>query len=280
MELPPSVTLAFALALGAVIGSFLNVVILRTISGKALTGRSHCPHCKATLTAVDLIPVLSFIFLWGRCRTCRKPISMQYPLVELATAATFAIIAWYTAPFASAASLILFALYASFAALSIAIAVIDFKTTIIPDRLSIVLAGVSFSIALILGIQEGNLVVRVLAGPLIAAPFALLWLVSQGRWIGLGDAKYAISLGWLLGLSLGTTAVMFAFWIGALVSVSLIAVAEAMKKYHHRIVNSGALLGTTKRLTIRSEVPFAPFLIMATAIVSISGFDLIAFLLF
>ncbi|MBU6415024.1 A24 family peptidase [Patescibacteria group bacterium] len=95
--------LLLAFLFGLSVGSFLNVVILRyhkadsDSSGFAfhlLRGRSHCPHCKKTLGFWELIPVLSFLMQGGRCQSCRKPISWQYPLVELATGVVFALIVW------------------------------------------------------------------------------------------------------------------------------------------------------------------------------------------
>ncbi len=79
----------FAFVLGAVMGSFGNVVVLRGEKRESLGGRSHCPHCKTTLRWTDLVPVLSFLMLRGRCRACKAPISWQYPLVEGASGVLF-----------------------------------------------------------------------------------------------------------------------------------------------------------------------------------------------
>jgi len=75
--------------LGSAVGSFLNVVIDRTVRGESILGRSYCDHCKATLVAVDLIPIISFVGFGARCRYCQKPISWQYPVVEVLTGLLF-----------------------------------------------------------------------------------------------------------------------------------------------------------------------------------------------
>ncbi|MBX4188049.1 MAG: prepilin peptidase, partial [Candidatus Doudnabacteria bacterium] len=81
--------LIFSLIFGLIVGSFLNVVINRLRIGKSVNGRSICPNCKHKLAPLDLVPVFSFIFLGGKCRYCGKPISWQYPVVEILTGITF-----------------------------------------------------------------------------------------------------------------------------------------------------------------------------------------------
>src|SRR3990167_6665321 len=93
MQLPISYNLypitLFLFVFGACIGSFLNALNYRVVKGKSLLGRSFCPHCKKTLSAKELVPILSYLFQKGRCTKCKKPISPRYPLVELATAIGF-----------------------------------------------------------------------------------------------------------------------------------------------------------------------------------------------
>ncbi len=141
------------------------------------------------------------------------------------------------------------------------IAVYDIRHKIIPDGpvytfiflsfISPIISSGIFDIAQIAG--------NILAGFLIALPFVLLWLLSKGRLMGLGDAKLALGIGALLGLSQGLTAMLFAFWIGALVGLFLIAFKFLFKKTN---------------FTMKSELPFGPFLAISAFLVFIFNFDL------
>src|SRR5258708_6076020 len=116
-------------ALGAAVGSFLNVVILRWNTGLSLGGRSFCFSCGKTLRPHELIPIASFLFARGRCRRCRAKISWQYPLIELLTGLIF------LAVFAQGLPILSAYLYIFVFALLLIISVYDTKHTIIPDRL-------------------------------------------------------------------------------------------------------------------------------------------------
>jgi leader peptidase (prepilin peptidase)/N-methyltransferase len=264
----------FGGVLGLIVGSFSNVVILRSIAGKSLTGRSQCIQCMEQLRIRDLIPVLSYLLLKGRCRHCSAHISIQYPLVEGLVAATFAVIVAQMVPILSVAEACMLVLALLFAALAIIIAVIDLYTTIIPDvlvyPLSLVALGATFFTTGVPLIPHPS---ALIAGPLVAFPLAFLWAISRGRWIGLGDAKYALAMGWLLGVAHGVSALALAFWIGAIVSVGLL---YGTRMYHVWFTQQNGLSHETSKLTMKSEVPFGPFLIIATGIVAFTGFDLIA----
>lgn len=214
--------------LGALIGSFLNVVALRHRSGLTLGGRSQCASCAKTLSWWELLPIVSFLALRGRCASCKTKISSQYPLVELWTGLLFMTldpVFW-----------IPFCLY-------VVIVIYDLRHKIIPDTF----VYISIAIVLLVRIMNGGSMGDWLVGPILFAVFALGWLVSHGRALGFGDAKLVLSLGLLLGASFGISAVVLAFWIGAAVTIPL--------------VFSGYLLGR-KSLTMKSEIPFAPFLVL------------------
>ncbi|MEK7145408.1 MAG: prepilin peptidase [Patescibacteria group bacterium] len=238
------------LAIGATVGSFLNVVALRYGTGKSpLVGRSFCPACNTKLSAIDLIPVLSFIFLRGRCRSCRAKISWQYPLVEILTAVIFLFL------FKSPLALIVWCLL-------IVIMIYDWRHKIIPDSLVLAFGILALAMA-ILNNLGSDLSLALLWGPLFAAPFFLLWYFSGGKWMGLGDAKLGLGLGWLLGVA-SIDAFILAFWIGATVSLLIVGWQSWQKDQ--------------KKLTIKSEVPFAPFLFAATFLVyffKLSAFELV-----
>ena len=101
---------------------------------------------------------------------------------------------------------------------------------------------------------------NLLAGIIISLPFFLLWLVSRGAWMGFGDVKLALGIGFLLGIPSGIYAIVLAFWIGGLVGIILLSLSAISKK----AVNNNQLLILGKRFTIKSEIPFGPFLILGT----------------
>ena len=236
---------------GAILGSFLNALSFRFNTGrnifKAMNGRSRCMHCNHALGVLDLVPVLSFVFLGGKCRYCRSKISWQYPVVELVAALLSGLL--YLAhpePLAYMFSLI-------FWMILLFTVVYDIKHTIIPWSCSISLAVLAL-VYLFSGCvftESCQLsAFSFLAGPLLALPLFLTSLVSRGAWMGWGDSALELSLGWILGLSAGFTAFMLAFWSGAIIGLLLLVASRA-----------GFF-----RYTIRSEIPFAPFLVLGAAL--------------
>jgi len=234
--------------LGLIIGSFLNVVILRYNTGRSFGGRSACMTCESELRFHELIPLFSFFALSGRCLSCKTKISIQYPLVELATGVLFAGLflkfqdLFFTSTLAFA---FLYAFYALLFSLLIVIATYDIKHKIIPDLLVFIFGLLAFLSIFILnpsGIYPHwpNLW-ELVSGVLVSLPFALIWLLSRGTWMGLGDAKLALGLTYLLGLSRMLSAVVISFWAGAIVGL--------------------LLLIFSKSHGMKSEVPFAPFLV-------------------
>lgn len=218
----------FIFILGLSVGSFLNSVIYRLETGESLLlKRSYCPNCRHQLSWYDLIPVLSFLFLKGRCRYCSQKISWQYPLVEISTGALFALI--FSLQLIS--TLYLF-IIASFL---IVIFVYDLKHYIIPDK--VVYPAVA--LALIFNFQ----IASILSAAGAALFFGAVVLLSHGKWMGEGDVKLAALTGLLLGFPNIIVALFLAFFIGAIIGIGLI-------------------LGRKKRL--KSEVPFAPFLVSGT----------------
>ena len=262
---------------GLIIGSFLNVIILRR-GEKSLSGRSACPSCGKQIRWYDLIPVLSWFILKGSCRDCGHPISLQYPLVEAGTAAVFVGIslASISLPFK------IFAL--PIAALLVAIAVYDFRTTIIPDPWVFLLGILTFISALVGALlTDTSVLLALLAGPIAALPLFALWLVSRGRWMGLGDSKLTLSMGWLLGIEGGLTALFLSFVVGAIISLPLMYFSSnsfARLKYSllgspHNAINGPS--PSTRGFTMKSEIPFGPFLIASCFLVwfaQMYGFNL------
>lgn len=241
--------------LGLFIGSFLNVVIYRYQTGWGLGGRSMCLSCGKTLHWYELFPIFSYIFLRGKCSVCKSKISIQYPLVEISTAFIFVFLAnkflsSETVSFVTVAPLI----YSMFmASLLIVIAVYDIRHKIIPNTLvyTFILVGFLGMFTNVYGIVAPA-PIDAFAGILLPLPFYMLWLLSKGRLMGFGDLKLMMGMGFFLGLSHGIAALMISFWVGAVISIILLAVRHS-------------------RYTMKSEVPFGPFLVFGTLFVYIFG---------
>ena len=260
---------------GLIIGSFINVLVLR-YPARSLGGRSMCMSCGGEIAWYDNIPLFSWIFLRGHCRRCGSAISVQYPLVEATTGAIFALVSASSDISAGISGLYAAALLIPMlfiAALLIAIATYDIKHTIIPDAWAYTFAATAFlyggAIALV---QPGyGLVLFLLAGPLAALPLFALWLVTKGRWMGLGDSKLALGIGWLLGPLYGPFAVLFAFIIGAVVSVPLLFFSSrAWRDIVARFTPTRASPKPHGGFTMGSEIPFGPFLTLSCIIVWLS----------
>jgi leader peptidase (prepilin peptidase)/N-methyltransferase len=246
---------------GSIIGSFLNVLVLRK-GVASLEGRSHCPSCGKNIAAYDLIPVFSWLILRGRCRHCGSRISVQYPLVEASTAILFALVGLASYPaflFSGPAALLLLAHWIV-VALLVAITVYDMRQTIIPDEWSYLFAG----LALLISFISAPALSTLLAGPLAALPLFFLWLVSRGRWMGLGDPKLALGIGWLLGFPLGVVAVFTSFILGSVILIPLLI-------YERLVTHKGRGDVSKGGLTMKSEVPFGPFLIASCLIFWVVG---------
>lgn len=266
--------------LGTIIGSFLNVVLFRFNTGKGLWGRSACFSCKRHLSPIDLVPVFSFLAFRGRCRTCKSRISWQYPAVELLTGLLFAGLFYMFGPAALLypAQFAVQMLYGmAIMSVLVLIVVYDLRHKIIPDMFSflfglLALAGLFFAFD---GAGQFSFVMPgvwdLASGLILAFPFYLLWLVSSGNWMGLGDAKLAIGIGWFLGLSGGGSAIIFGFWIGAAISLGIISLGALFERF-----NSLHLLGRFRfpRLSMKSEIPFAPFLVAGLLIVFFFGYNI------
>ncbi len=258
----------FVFIFGAIIGSFLNVVSLRFNTGKDFYTPSSCQSCGVRLRWYELLPILSFLFQKGRCRSCNSSVSLQYPLVEGVTGLIF--LALFLTPMSLYDALIL----AVITSLLIVIAVYDIRHSIVPNTLVYMFILISF----LLLFFDTSLVTfsypsfsAFIAGPVLALPIWLLWHVSSGRWIGLGDAKLFLGVGWFLGLYEGISAFIISFWIGAAFGILLI-----FARYISRTTQLN--LGT-KPLTIKNEIPFAPFIIASFLIVALYNINIITFLL-
>ncbi len=263
--------LAWFFILGAVFGSFFNVVIYRFNTGKSLGGRSHCLSCGKTLAWYELLPVVSYILQRGKCRHCSAHITARYALVELLTGALFLLVAkiFLLDPVLLVLNLIVVSLL-------VIIVVYDLRHMIIPDSLVLFLCIPALAMVLWdpLAFSLALPPLGALLGALIpAALFAGLWLVSRGTWIGLGDAKLAVPLGLMLGAWGSISMFILSFWIGAVIAVGLLLIGRALKSLGRRRGGQLFLRFLRRPLTIKSEVPFAPFLVAAFLLVHFAHID-------
>ena len=250
-------SLVLAFIFGTIVGSFLNVIALRFNTGMTLGGRSKCLSCGKTLTWVELVPLFSYIFQRGACKKCKSKISWQYPLVEFMAGAIFVLI-FFAFPPLTPVLAIQTLLYILCTCLLLVISVYDIKHKIIPDQFVYVFDFIALVSVFIGGSSWFHIpgLGGLLAGPIIALPFALLWLVSKGTWMGLGDAKLVLGIGWLLGLNGGINAMVLAFWIAAVASILWLMVVY-------------------KRFKPRTEIPFGPYLILGMYLVLLFNIQVI-----
>lgn len=235
----------FVFIFGLIIGSFLNALIWRLHTGESMLERSKCPKCGQMIAWYDNIPVLSYLFLLGKCRHCKTRISFQYPIVELVTALlfllSFNIIAQGVQFFDY--KLLLF-LFRDFFLISLMIVVFiyDLRWYLILDVVTLPAIVVLFVLNLALGISWHNML---LSGIIGGGFFLLQFIISRGKWIGGGD----IRLGFLMGIALGwpqiVTALMLAYISGA-------------------FVGTGLMLFGKKKWS--SQLPFGVFLSVATVV--------------
>ena len=264
LTVPTYVIAVLAFMFGVIIGSFLNVVIYRLHTNKSIQGRSHCLTCGVTLEWFELLPMVSYVVLRGRCRSCEGRITPRYFLVELLTGLLFIGVV-LTAPAIIPALIMLLVV-----SVLVVVVVYDYYHYIIPDILVwwlLALAAVQLGYQW-WGVSDGwSLLWTVSAAVAGASFFALLWVVSSGRWLGLGDAKLALPLGLLLTPAQVFSFIVFSFWLGAIISLLLMGWQYVRRR------GQPHLRFLPQPLTIKSEVPFAPFLVLGFLVVYFFALD-------
>ena len=237
---------------GLIIGSFLNVVVCRLKEAETLLGRSFCRKCQKQIRWYDNIPLLSFLLLQGQCRDCQEKISWQYPLLELATALCFALVGGLFFVSDNQSTWLETAWLLGMVGLLLSIAAYDLVHMEIPVSLLIVsVLWSGFFLGIDFFIQnswqflwwESRLAQGVLGGVVVALFFFSLVYASRETWMGWGD----VWLGGVAGLAVGFPAVLFmltfSFGLGALCGLLLIAL---------------------KKKNMKSQLPFAPYLVLGT----------------
>lgn len=215
----------FIFLIGLCIGSFLNVLIFRLDKkGGILTGRSECPKCLKRLSWYDLFPVLSYLFLKGKCRYCKDKISPVYPLTELTTAFCFSLFYVVYKPVFGVGDFFYSLIIISFVALIF----FDYLYFLLPDK--IILPLIFVSLAFNYFFRHPEFITLLLSALVMGGIFAIIHIVSKGVWIGLGDAKLMFLIGMALSYPLGFLSLLFSVWIAALVGIVLMMFGKASRK--------------------------------------------------
>ena len=223
---------ALAAAFGAILGSFLNVVAYRLPRGESLSvPRSRCPRCETPIRFYDNIPVLSWLLLRGRCRSCRSPISRRYALVELGTAGLLALVV--IAKGADSDAWLGLALVL----LLVPITLIDLDHRIIPNKLT--LLGTAAAVVILVVTDVDALPAHLIAGA-AAGGFLLVAAIAYPAGMGMGDVKLAWMIGLFLGRAVGP-AMLFGLLAGSVVGAAVMA-------------RKGVAAGR------KTALPFGPFL--------------------
>ena len=249
VELTPLLAV-WAGLLGAVVGSFLNVVAARVpVGASVVRPRSACPRCGHAIRSRDNVPVVSWLLLHGRCRDCAEPISARYPLVEAATAVLFAAATFrFGADWPLPAFLFL-------AAVSVVLTVIDLDTMRLPDAIVLPSYVVAAALGLLTvpGSGWGPMVRAIVGGVALMLAYGVIWWFTNGTALGFGDVKLAALVGgyaaWL-GWGHLVVAGFGAFVLGAIVGVTLMVARRAGR---------------------RTAVPFGPFMLCSTWLAVFAG---------
>lgn len=247
----------FLFILGLQFGSFINAFNYRLKTGESVwRGRSHCPHCQHVLNWRDLIPVLGFLLLKGRCRYCDQPISKRYPLIEI-TAGLLLVIIWIFSVSVS------WAVFYSIVFLALlAIADYDLQHYLISDRVLLFCLIVALAFLTFRGFQQGNLLdwpnspllLGLLAGFSASLFLGLIYCLTRGKGMGFGDVKLVFVLGLIVGWPAVILALFLSFFIGAIIGLGLVI---------------------SKRKKMKEALPFGPFLVLGVLIATLWGSQII-----
>lgn len=252
-------TVFVLIVLGLALGSFVNAFVWRVHKKKDwVSDRSECDNCHHKLGALDLIPVVSWLMLRGKCRYCKKPIK-DSPLTELAVPALFVTSYFFWPQPLEGEGLVTFIFWLVFVVGFVALTVFDFRWFLLPNKIVFPLIGLA---VLQLAIQfifydaaVRDLLGAALGMTIISGVFYILHTASKGTWIGFGDVKLGVILGILAG--------------GPMPAILLLFVASVLGMlFSLRLVVSG-------KATRKSYVPFGPFLLAGMVVVQLFGADII-----
>jgi leader peptidase (prepilin peptidase)/N-methyltransferase len=264
--------LVLALVLGLVIGSFLNVCIVRLPHNLPISlPRSHCPECKKTIVWYDNIPILSYLLLGGRCRHCKKNIARRYPIIE-ALNGLISVLVYFKFGLG-----VEWFVYLGFSGALVVLAVIDLDHRILPDRITLngIWVGVLVNVLLTrsspfmtrllasIGLEITNLRLTALSASLLgmAVGGGLLWLVGEAylrlrgvEGMGFGDVKMMAMVGAFLGAPLALFTIMIGSLLGSIIGLLFIRLSRKSRDY---------------------ELPFGTFLAAAGILAVLYGEELL-----
>ena len=251
--------LTFTFFFGLIIGSFLNCLIWRLHKNETILGRSYCPKCKKQIAWYDNIPVLSFLILKGKCRRCGKPISWQYPIVELVVGILFVLAFFlnYESSLMNSRSMLgdfsmihdsLFIIQVLrdwfIIAVMTIIFIYDLRWYLILDIVTLPACVVVFLLNLVLGVTWQNMLISGIIG---SSFFLIQFLISRGKWIGGGDIRLGLLIGIAMGWPLVLVAIFLAYIVGSFISIGLIL---SKKKEWGSQVPLGIFLSTATIITL------------------------------
>ena len=240
-------TLGLSLAFGLIFGSFLSMLMPRLHHGEKgiVTGRSHCPHCKHVLSPNELIPLFSYCFQGGRCRSCKKPISAWYPLTEVTlTALSIGLTFLFPDPFT-------WLLHFPLLIVVVFVFLYDLRYKEIHEV--VLIPGILYAIAY--GCLHYGWANTLLALAIGGAFFAFQFVISRGRWLGSGDIEIGLFMGALLGFPQILVGIFSSYLLGSLIGIGLLA---------------------TKKASGQTALPLGPFLMIGTVLSFVWGEKLLS----
>ncbi len=237
---------------GASVGSFMNVVCSRGSWKAALHGRSHCDGCGRALRWYHLIPVVSYLICRARCQKCQIIIPFSYFLVEILLGTLFVLAAIQLPDITLAFTILVASVFL------VPMVVSDAVSFDVPEHLSLPFAWLTFGVASAYTFITLS-VIPLLVGLGLAAPFFALWYFSKGKAMGLGDAKVALSLGFLIASPiLAAVIFLYTFWFGVIAALCFILFSFLQK--------GGSIAQFRKR-----EIPLLPFMALSFFVVLLGG---------
>ncbi len=228
------------IAIGLACGSFVTVLVARIPEGRGIQGRSQCISCNKTISARDNIPVISYLILKGKCRNCKVPISIRYPLIELVAMGLVVVAVQSNEGWWKVLAWVVFSV------LGLALAIIDLQTHRLPNALTawlFVLIAVTVSGDILANHHSDKIKMTVISSFALTVFYFLLNILSRGG-MGMGDVKLAASIGLILGYINGSSVIVgtfFGFFFGSTISVLMMA---------------------TGRATRKTQIPFGPFMLL------------------
>ncbi|MFO0743773.1 MAG: prepilin peptidase [Candidatus Paceibacterota bacterium] len=259
---------------GAAVGSFVNVIVDRLYVKSFISGRSTCHSCSKNLSWYEMIPVLSFLFLKGKCRKCDTKIGPRHLWVEISAGIIgvltynlllFSYFNIYSPNYNLAIGISFALFYVLLFILLFSIFLYDLKHKIVPLGFSILLfvIGLAFevyriyNVSFFYGSMHSTLFwLDLFSGVLVALPFLFIYLFSKGKAVGFGDVLLFLSAGYLLGFIFGVSVFLLSIWIGAITSLLLIYLMP-------------------HKFNRKSTIPFAPFIIVAVILVIFLHIDVL-----